>query len=99
MKKTKYQATFVLDTSTWRDSIENLTESLKTAIQESSGTVLDVQDLGLIPLARTPRREFVRGHFVCIQFESESDHASRTLNEKMRLNQNVNRLMIERMGA
>jgi ribosomal protein S6 len=97
--KRKYQATFVLDTSTWRDSIESLTENLKAAIRESSGTVLDVQDMGLIPLARTPRREFVRGHFVCIQFESEGDRSSRALNEKMRLNPNVNRLMIERMGT
>lgn len=97
MKK-NYQATFVLDTHNWREPIENLMDSLKKIIEEIGGQIKSVRNMGLKPFARVPRREFVEGHYVSILFEGETKLCP-LLKERIRLNQNVNRVFIESVVA
>ncbi len=98
MVKKNYQATFILDTREWRESIDQLVDGLKKTIEESNGTVTKVHNLGMQNFVRAPRRDFTQGNYICIQFETENVSTPILLRDRVRLNPNVNRIMIENLS-
>ena len=92
--KINYQTTFVLDTHGWNEPLENLIESIKKTVEELDGEVKSVNNLGLKQFARIPRKEFIEGHYVKIECAAPSTFAAR-LQERVRLNSNVNRAFVE----
>ena len=98
MVKKNYQATFILDTREWRESIDQLIDGLKKTIEESNGAVTKVQNLGIQTFVRSPRRDFTQGNYICIQFETKDVSTPIRLKDRVRLNPNVNRIMIENLG-
>lgn len=94
----EYEATFILDTRNWQKPIEALLEQIKSVIKEMGAEVLEVKDLGLKPLARCPRKDFIEGRYVSIKCKGESDF-NRILQERVGLNPNVNRVVVEAVRA
>ncbi|MDR1665832.1 MAG: 30S ribosomal protein S6 [Puniceicoccales bacterium] len=94
--KRNYRATFVLDMRRTQDSVEQVVEALRTTIGEVNGTVTEVQNLGIKNFVRPPARDFIQGCYVCLPFETEDPLAPQALGEKVRLNPNVNRVMVEK---
>ena len=95
MIKRSYQATFILDTREWRESMDQLIDGLKKTIEEVKGTVTKVHSLGMQTFVHAPRKDFTQGHYVCLQFETEDIATPRLLQNRVRLNPNVNRVLIE----
>jgi len=98
MVKKNYQATFILDTREWREPIDQLIDVLKKTIEEAKGNVTKVHNLGMQSFVRSPRRDFTQGNYVCMQFETEDISTPNLLRDRVRLNPNVNRIMIENLN-
>ncbi len=94
----KYQATFILDTHKWREPIEALVEQIKSVIIEMGAEIVDVNDLGLKNFERCPRKEFVAGQYVSILCNADSSF-NKILQERIGLNPNVNRVVVELVKA
>ena len=94
----EYEATFNLDTRKWQESIEALLDQIKSVIKEMGAEILEVKDLGIKPFARCPRRDFIEGQYVSIKCRGENDF-NRILQERIGLNPNVNRVMVEAVRA
>lgn len=97
MKK-EYQATFILDTHKWREPIDALIDQIKTTITEMGAEILNVEDMGLKSFARCPRKEFVAGQYVTITCKADSSF-NKILQERIGLNPNVNRVIVELVKA
>ena len=94
----EYEATFILDTRKWQEPIEALLDQIKSVIKEMGAEILEVKDLGLKPFARCPRKDFIEGQYVSIKCKGESDF-NRILQERIGLNPNVNRGVVEAVRA
>lgn len=90
----EYIATFILDTRQWREPIEALIKQIQSVITEMGAEILDVTDLGMKPLARPPRKDFIEAQYISIRCKGESSF-NRVLQERIGLNPNVNRVMVE----
>lgn len=94
----EYQATFILDTHKWREPIEALVEQIKSVIVEMGAEIVEVKDMGLKTFSRFPRKEFVAGQYVSIKCKADSSF-NKILQERIGLNPNVNRVIVERVEA
>ena len=94
----EYEATFILDTRKWQEPIEALLDQIKSVIKEMGAEILEVKDLGLKPFSRCPRKDFIEGQYVSIKCKGESDF-NRILQERIGLNPNVNRVVVEAVRA
>lgn len=94
----EYEAMFILDTRRWQEPIEALLKQIESVIKEMGAEILEVKDLGLKPFARCPRKDFIEGQYVSIKCKGESDF-NRILQERVGLNPNVNRVMVETVRA
>lgn len=96
IKKTSrnYRATFVLDTRGVESSVEELTESYSKVIEEVSGKVESVKNLGSLDFARKAANGLPSGIFVHYEFAGPAS-APEEIQEKVRLDRKVNRVMVE----
>ncbi len=94
----KYQATFILDTHKWREPITALIDQIKAVITEMGAEIIEVKDLGLKNFERCPRKEFVAGQYVSIICNAETSF-NKVLQERIGLNPNVNRVIVEAIEA
>lgn len=94
----EYQATFILDTHKWREPIEALIEQIKSVIVEMGAEIVDVTDMGLKSFSRFPRKEFVAGQYVSIRCKADTSF-NKILQERIGLNPNVNRVIVEKIEA
>lgn len=94
----EYQATFILDTHKWREPIEALIEQVKSVIVEMGAEILEVKDMGLKSFCRFPRKEFVAGQYVSIRCKADTSF-NKVLQERIGLNPNVNRVIVENVEA
>lgn len=90
----QYKATFILDTHKWTEPIEALIEQIKETIAEIDGEVLEVKPLGIKQFARCPRKEFIAAPYVSIVCVADPNF-NKLLKERIGLNPNVNRVMVE----
>lgn len=96
--KREYQATFILDTHKWREPIEALIEQIKAVITEMGAEITAVQDLGLKEFACRPHKDFVAGQYVSIACKADTSF-NKILQERIGLNPNVNRVIVESIKA
>ncbi len=94
----EYQATFILDTHKWREPIEALIEQIKSVIVEMGVEILEVNDMGLKNFSRCPRKDFVAGQYVSIRCKADTNF-NKVLQERIGLNPNVNRVIVEKIEA
>ena len=93
MNSKKYNATFILDTRGYVESVDTLMEKLKSVIESVGGKVAEVKNLGQKEFARVTDRKFPSGIYVSVDFEGASELPS-LINEKLRLDRTVNRKII-----
>jgi small subunit ribosomal protein S6 len=93
-----YRATVILDMRGREDSAEELTETVKGEIAALNGEVAEVQHLGSINFARTPDQRFTAGNYVQIDFSAPPLKPG-ALQERVRLNKAVDRVLVERRSA
>lgn len=96
--KREYQATFILDTHKWREPIDALVEQIKALIVEMGADIVKIEDLGLKSFACCPRKEFVAGQYVTITCNADASF-NKILQERIGLNPNVNRVIVEAVNA
>ncbi|MBC2602395.1 30S ribosomal protein S6 [Puniceicoccus vermicola] len=89
-----YRATFVLDTRGVESSVEELTETYSKVIEEVSGKVESVKNLGSKDFARKAANGLPSGIFVQYEFIAPAT-APEEIQEKVRLDRKVNRVMVE----
>ena len=94
----EYQATFILDTHKWREPIEALIEQIKAVIVEMGAEIEEVNDMGVKPFSRFPRKDFVSGQYVSIKCKADASF-NKVLQERIGLNPNVNRVIVEKVEA
>jgi len=96
IKKTNrnYRATFILDTRGVESSVEELTEEYSKIIGEVSGEVESVNNIGSTDFARKAATGISSGIFVQYDFTAPAT-APADLQEKVRLDRKVNRVMVE----
>tara|TARA_R100000027_G_scaffold50104_2_gene38716 strand:- start:1886 stop:2185 length:300 start_codon:yes stop_codon:yes gene_type:complete len=96
IKKTirNYRATFILDTRGVEAPVEELTENYTKVIEEISGKVESVKNLGSHDFARKSANGLPSGIFVQYEFTGPAT-APEELQEKVRLDRKVNRVMVE----
>lgn len=93
-QKNSYLANFILDTRNYTDPVENLIAHLKEVIGAVEGEVKDVKELGQKEFARVTDRRFPAGIYVQITFDGPAS-APEALQERVRLDRTVNRLMVQ----
>lgn len=91
-----YDVSFILDTRNWEDSIEALIDSVKKVMESIGGKVLDSKNLGVKSFVRVTDRKFPQGHYVTFRIEGDGNFP-KDLKGKLKLNRNVNRLMVEKI--
>ncbi|MGE9291432.1 MAG: 30S ribosomal protein S6 [Puniceicoccales bacterium] len=96
IKKTSrnYRATFVLDTRGVESSVEELTENYSKVIEEVEGKVESVKNIGSQDFARKAANGLPSGIFVQYEFVAPAT-APEAIQEKVRLDRKVNRVMVE----
>jgi len=92
--KRNYKATFILDTRNYKEPVEKLVEKLTGVIESINGAVKKVQNLGQKEFVRVTDRKFPSGIYLEVEFEGPSN-SSAALNEKLRLDRTVNRILVE----
>lgn len=90
----EYVATFILDTRQWREPVEALVKQIQSVITEMGAEILEVNDLGMKPFARHPRKDFIEAPYISMKCKGESSF-NRVLQERIGLNPNVNRVIVE----
>ncbi|MGF1448664.1 MAG: 30S ribosomal protein S6 [Opitutales bacterium] len=93
-----YRANFILDTRNHQDSVESLIARLSDVIAGLGGEVKKVDDLGQKDFLRVTNRHFPAGIYVQYTFEGPATAPS-ALQEKLRLDRTVNRVMVQRMDG
>jgi small subunit ribosomal protein S6 len=93
-KTKKYLATFILDNRGKEDSIDQIIEGVKKEIATIKGEVTAVENLGKKDFARVPDKKITGAIYVQIAFTGPLDSSSH-LTERLRLNTNVYRTMIQ----
>jgi small subunit ribosomal protein S6 len=89
-----YTATFLLDTRNYTDSVDTLVAKLRDSIIAVHGEVTKVENHGQRDFQRPPSRNYPNGIFVTFTFTAPLT-APAALREKMRLDPNVNRIMVQ----
>ena len=89
-----YRATFVLDTRGVESSVDDLVEAYSTVIGEVSGTVQSFKNLGNKDFVRKADNGLGNGIFIEYLFEGPAEAPSQ-IQEKVRLDRKVNRVMVE----
>ena len=93
--KRTYEAILVLDTHGSEDSADAMTSKVSEIIAGMGGEVKKVENLGLRDLARPQSKDLASAAYVKIDFESGPDGPA-TIKEKLRLDQNFDRILIEK---
>ena len=94
MNKRNYKATFILDNRGKEDSVDQIIEGVKKEIVAVQGDVTNVEQLGRRDFARKTDAKFPAGVYVAISFSAPAG-ASAALQERLRLNDNVYRTLVE----
>ncbi len=95
-EKRKYRATAILDLRGREESAEDLAETLKGEIEALQGEIGEVSHLGTLDFARTPDRRFASGNYVQIEF-SAAGLKPAALQDRVRLNKAIDRVLVERV--
>jgi small subunit ribosomal protein S6 len=94
MNNRNYRATFILDNRGKEDSIDQIIEGVKKEIVAVKGEVTGVENLGRKDFARKPDSKFTSGVYVQVFFTAPKE-APVQLHERLRLNNTVNRALVE----
>ena len=94
-QKRNYTATLVLDTNDSKDSADAMISKISEIIAGIDGEVKKVENLGLRDLVRPQDRNLTKAAYVKIDFES-SPEGPVEVKEKLRLDNNVDRILIEK---
>ena len=89
-----YKATFILDTRDYQEPVENLVEKLKGIMESIGGNVKEVEHLGQKEFVRVTDRKFTAGIYVQYDVSGPATLPAE-LNNKIRLDKTVNRVLIE----
>jgi small subunit ribosomal protein S6 len=89
-----YTATFLLDTRGYTEPVDTLVARLRDAIIAVQGEVTKVENHGQRDFARPPTRSYPNGIYVTFTFTGPVS-APAALREKMRLDRNVNRVVVQ----
>jgi small subunit ribosomal protein S6 len=92
--KRTYTATFLLDTRNYTEPVDNLVAKLRDAIIAVQGDISKVENHGLREFARPPTRAYPNGIYVTFSFTAPLT-APAALREKVRLDQHVNRVIVQ----
>lgn len=92
-----YRATFILDTRGVEAPVEELVESYAKLIGEAGGEVSATDNLGSRDFARKAANGLPSGIFVQYEFAAPAS-APGEIQEKVRLDRKVNRVMVEILG-
>ena len=92
--KHNYKATFILDNRGKEDSVDQLIEGVKKEIAAVHGEVTAVENLGRREFARKTDAKFPAGVYVQVSFAAPPA-APAQLHERLRLNDNVYRALVE----
>lgn len=92
--RNRYKATFILDTRNYDQPVTTLIDKLKTVIESVSGVIKNVENLGQKEFARVTEKRFPAGVYVKFDFEALPT-APAAIKEKLKLDRNVNRVMVE----
>jgi small subunit ribosomal protein S6 len=95
MNKRNYKATFILDNRGKEDSVDQLIEGLKKEIAAVQGDVTAVENLGRRDFARVTDAKLPAGVYVQVNFSAPAGAAAQ-LHERVRLNDSVYRLLVEK---
>ncbi len=93
----KYRATVIFDMRGREDSAEDLAETLKAEIAALNGEVGKVEHLGSQDFARTPDKRFTSGHYAQMEFTAPPLKPG-ALQERIRLNKAVDRVIVEKLS-
>ncbi len=93
-KNRNYRATFILDTRGVEAPVDELVETYAGIIGEVGGTVDSTDNIGNLDFARKAANGLPAGIFVQYLFSAPAT-APEQLQEKVRLDRKVNRLMVE----
>lgn len=96
MKQTnrKYRATFILDNRGKEDSVDQIIEGVKKEIAAVHGEVTGVENIGRKDFARKTDNQFPSGVYVQVDFSAPAA-APAQLHERLRLNENVYRALVQ----
>ena len=94
MQKKQYRATMILDTRNYQDSIEALTDSIKTRFVEVGANIEHVNNLGQFQFERVVNRKFPAGIYLQIEFSGETSVPD-AIKSKFQLDHTINRILIE----
>jgi small subunit ribosomal protein S6 len=89
-----YLATFILDNRGKEETVEQILEIVKADITAVSGKVETVENVGRKDFARVTDTKFPAASYVQIKFSGPSA-APAALKERLRLNQNVYRTLVQ----
>jgi small subunit ribosomal protein S6 len=89
-----YRATFILDNRGKEDSVDSIIEGVKKEISAVHGEVQAVENLGRRDFARKTDAQFPGGVYVQMSFTAPAGAATQ-LHERLRLNDNVYRALVE----
>jgi small subunit ribosomal protein S6 len=89
-----YTATFLLDTRGYTEPVDTLVAKMRDAIIAVHGEVEKVENHGVREFARPPSRSYPNGIFLTFKFTGPVT-APAALQEKIRLDGNVNRLIVQ----
>lgn len=98
MEKRKYRAMAILDLRGREESAEDLTETLKGEIVALDGEIGEVRQHGTLEFARTPDKRFTSGDYVEIEFVAPP-LAPNAIQERVRLNKAIDRVLVDRIEA
>ena len=89
-----YRATFILDNRGKEDSVDQIIDGVKKEIAAVSGEVTAVENIGRKDFARKTDNQFPSGVYVQMDFSAPAAAPAR-LHERLRLNSNVYRALVE----
>jgi small subunit ribosomal protein S6 len=92
--KRTYTAIFLLDTRGYTEPVDTLVAKMRDAIIAVRGEVTQVENHGQRDFVRPPSRAYPNGIFVTFTFTGPVT-APAALREKLRLDRNVNRLIVQ----
>lgn len=90
----KYRATFILDTRTYQDPVETLTDKIKATLESLGFSVIGVKNVGSKDFVRVTDRHFPSGIYVQYDMEGPAK-ASTLVQEKFRLDKTVDRILLQ----
>lgn len=89
-----YKASFILDTRNYQEPVETIYNRLQEVIKAVGGTLSSQELLGQKEFARVTKKSFPAGIYVTYYFDAPTT-APVMLQEKLRLDSTINRILIE----